>query len=279
MTITVIDGRGRERTVYASGVADLMVREKGFVALRPYGNRAVELRYRPSLVKPRALLKTLRLLDREKWEHHVLMAWAHGWQHTLMGKRIEAIEHLTREVRKAQSTPSRDFLSQRHVAHDVAKDAAFGRIHDAWRAARGGMDQRLMEAMREASCGRFLEVAPQDGASKLVIGAVGEGYSLYGNGWKSVAVGGRFEDMPDYRYAQWASQAYREVFRTGRPIFEDIKAAVKLRQTGRLLLTYRRVILPIGGGECPTLLLGATLGQRVTRLGLETGDEAGDVRQ
>ena len=75
--------------------------------------------------------------------------------------------------------------------------------------------------MREASCGRYLEVVPQDGASRLVLDAVGDGYSLYGNGWKSVAVGGRFEDMPDFEYAQWAAQAYREAFRSGQPIFED----------------------------------------------------------
>jgi len=279
MTTTVIDGRGHVRTVFSSGFADFMVRDKGFVALRRYGSRAVEVRYRPSRVKPGALLKTARLLDIRKWEQHVLAAWRHGWQHTLVGKRTDAIEHLTRVAAEAQSTRSHDFLSQRHGLHDVAEDAAFGRIHDAWRASRGRKDQRLVEAMREASGGRFLEVAPQDGASKLVIEAVGEGYSLYGKGWKAVAVGGRFEDMPDYLYAQWAAGVYREVFRTGQPVFEDVEAAVKLRRAGRLLLTYRRVILPIGGGEGPTLLLGATLGQHVTRLGLEPGDEPGDVRQ
>ena len=94
-----------------------------------------------------------------------------------------------------------------------------------------------------------------------------------------MAVGGRFEDMPDYEYARWAAQAYREAFRTGQPIFEDITAVVRLLRTGRLLLTYRRVILPVGGGEHPTVLLGATLDQRVTHLSLGAGDEFGDVLQ
>jgi hypothetical protein len=133
-----------------------------------------------------------------------------------------------------------------------------------------------MEAVREASRGRYLEVDPQDGASKLVLGVVGEGYSLYGNGWKSGAVGGIFEDMPDFDYARRAAQAYREVFRTGQPIFEDVTAVVQLLRTGPLLLKYRRVILPIGG-EQPALLLGATLDQQVTHLPVGAGNELGDV--
>ena len=125
-----------------------------------------------------------------------------------------------------------------------------------------------MEAVREASCARYLAVDPRDGAAKLVLDAVGEGYSLYGNGWKSVAVGGRFEDMPDYQYACRAAQAYREAFRSGQPIFEDVSAVVQLLSAGPLLLKYRRAILPIGSGERPSLLLGATLNQSVTRLSL-----------
>jgi hypothetical protein len=221
----------------------------------------------------------VRLLEGYRKDRIVLMAHGVEAEPPFVGNFGNAVERLVGRASAAQDKRQQDFQARRRVVPDIAADADFGRIEYAWRAARGVMDQRLIEAMREASSGRHLEVAPQDGASKLVIGAVGEGYSLYGNGWKSVAIGGRFEDMPDYRYAQWASQAYREVFRTGQPVFEDVKAAVKLHRTGRLLLTYRRVILPIGGGERPTLLLGATLGQRVTRLGLEPSDELGDVFQ
>src|SRR5262249_30713732 len=86
-------------------------------------------------------------------------------------------------------------------------------------AACGRRTGPLLEAVREASGGRYLEVAPRDGAAKLVMAAVGDGYSLYGNGWKSVAVGGLFEDMPDYEYGCWAAQAYREAVRTARAFF------------------------------------------------------------
>jgi hypothetical protein len=109
--------------------------------------------------------------------------------------------------------------------------------------------------------------------------AVGDGYSLYGNGWKSVAVGGLFEDMPDFEYACWAAQAYREAFRTAQPVFEDVAATVRLRHAGLLRLQYRRVILPIGSGEQPTLLLGATLQQSVRRLSLGADDELRDILQ
>ena len=81
-----------------------------------------------------------------------------------------------------------------------------------------------MQAVREVSCGRYLVVVPRDRVPRARLGTVGKGYSLYGYGWKSVAVGGQFEDMPDYVYARRAAQAYRDAFRTGQPIFEDITA-------------------------------------------------------
>ena len=166
MTTTIIDGRGRVR--HGSASADIAVEDKGCVALRRRGDRAVEIRYRPSTVKPRALLRTVQLLggsgDRE---HHILQAWDTDWQTALVGNRAAAIEHLMGLTTDAQSTRKRDFLSQRHASSAAAKDAAFGRLHEAWRTARGVKDQGLMEAVREVSCGRYLEVVPQNGASRL----------------------------------------------------------------------------------------------------------------
>ena len=278
MRTTIVDGRGRVRN--GSAWADIAIEDKGCVALRSHGDRAIEIRYRPGAVKPRALLRTVQLLDgTRKWDRHVLMAWIEDWQTTLIGSRTAAIEHLMGLVTDTQSTRKRDFLSQRHAASAAMRDPAFARLQDAWQSARGRKRQGLMQAVREASRGRYLEVAPQQGASRLVLDAVGDAYSLYGNGWRSMAVGGRFEDMPDFEYARWAAQAYREAFRTGQPVFEDVSAVVRLLRTGRLLLTYKRVILPVGRGEHPTMLLGATLDQRVTHLPLGADDEFGDVLQ
>lgn len=111
MTTTLIDGRGQVRTVYSAGFADAMVRDKGFVALRPFGDRAVEIRYRPSLVKPRALLKALELLQAHAWSHHVVQAWTDGWQAAVVGKLPAAIAYLTGREAEAQSTRKHDFLS------------------------------------------------------------------------------------------------------------------------------------------------------------------------
>jgi hypothetical protein len=291
MKTTIIDGRGLARDGFSSlprsklrsftgsQLSDHAVKDRGFVVLRRDGFRSVEVRYRPSIVKPRALLKTVEVLTDHDSDRFALNSWIADWQTSVFGNRTTAIRHLIALPTAAQNTRQQDFQARRHAPASIVTDPAFGRIQDAWCAARGVKDQRLMEAVREASCGRYLEVIPQSGAERLVMDAVGEGYSLYGNGWKAVAIGGRFEDMPDYEYAQSAAQAYREAFRTGQPIFEDVTAVVKLLRSGRLLLTYRRAILPIGGGEYPALLLGATLNQRVTHLPLEPSDEFGDVLQ
>jgi hypothetical protein len=275
---TVIDARGCMRNVPAS--ADSAVEEKGGVALRARGDRAVEISYRPRAVRPRALLRAVQLLDGARaGDRHVLKAGVEGGQTTLVGNRAAAIEHLMGAITDAQSTRHGDFSSQRRLAGAAMNDPAFARLGEAWLEARGRKRQGLMEAVREASGGRYLEVEPQQGASRLILGAVGDGYSLYGSGWKSMAVGGLFEDMPDFEYARWAAQAYREAYRTGEPIFEEVSATVRLLRRGRLRLTYRRVILPVGSGEHPTRLLGATLDQRVTQLPLGADDEFGDVLQ
>lgn len=292
MTTTIIDAEGQVWDGSSSllrsklrcplagpELADFAVKNMGFVVLRRYGPRSVEIRHRPSRVEPIALLKAVQWLTDHDWDRIVLTSWLAEWRTSLTGDLADAIQHLMGVVAAAQGTRQRDFQVQRHASDAIATDAGFARIQDAWRAAHGVKDQGLIETVAEASCGRYLEVVPQDAASRLVIGAVGNGYSLYGRGWKSVAVGGRFEDMPDYEYAQWAAQGYRDAFRGGQPIFEDITAAIRIPRCGRLRLTYRRVILPIGGGKHPTLLLGATLGQRVTHLGLEPSNEFGDVAQ
>jgi len=225
-------------------------------------------------------MKAVELLGASDCKRIALTAWVTDRQTTVIRNPAGAIEHMVGLTREAQSARTHRFLSLRLSASAVAADATFGPIYEMWRARPGVKDGGVMEAVREGSCGRYLEVDPGDGASKLVLAAVGEGYSLYGNGWKSVAVGGRFEDMPDYTYACCAAEAYREAYRTGQPIFEDITALVRMLRTGPLLLKYRRAILPIGGGEHPTLLLGATLDQSVTRLSLVgAGDELGDVRE
>src|SRR5262245_20796764 len=182
-------------------------------------------------------------------------------------------------MNEAQSARALDFYSRRHGRGTAAADVAFGPVHDAWCAARGRRNRALLEVVRDDSGGGYLVVVAREGATKLVMAAVGNGYSLYGNGWKSVAVGGLFEDMPDFEYACWAAQAYREAFRTAQPVFEDVSATVRLRHAGLLRLHYRRAILPLGSGEQPTLLLGATLQQSVRRLALGADDELCDVLQ
>jgi hypothetical protein len=249
----------------------------GFVVLYRHPFHLIEVSFRPNLVKPVALVEATYWLADQACNRIDIECGAAAQKRSFSDPAM-AIAYLMNLPETAGGARKHDFQSQRHASGAVASDASFGSIYEAWRATPGIKNQRLMEAVREASRGRYLEVDPQDGASKLVLGAVGEGYSLYGNSWKSGAVGGRFEDMPDFDYARRAAQAYREAFRTGQPIFEDVTAVVHLLRTGPLLLRYRRAILPIGGGDQPALLLGATLNQQVTHLPVGAVDELGNVR-
>jgi hypothetical protein len=271
----IIDGQGRVR--YARVAGEPALQDEGGVALRRRRSGAMEIRYTPNSIKPMAMLRVVELLG--QCERVVLVPGFSDRDAPLISRRTAAIERLTRMASEAQSTRSCDFRSQRHALGTAVAHAAFAPIYRAWRASGGRALGNLLEAVREASAGRYLEVVPREGATKLMLAAVGNGYSLYGNGWKSVAVGGLFEDMPDFEYACWAAQAYREAFRTREPIFEDVAATVRLCRAGPLRLEYRRLILPIGSSDDPTLLLGATLQQNVTRLPVRAGDEVGDVLQ
>jgi len=271
----IIDGHGRVR--HDTAAAGVAVEDNGGVALRRRRSGAMEVRFRPNAVKPMAVLRVVKML--ETCERVVLVPGFANRNEQLISHRAAAIERLTQVTNEAQSARARDFYSRRHWRGAAAADVVFGPVHDAWCAARGKRNRDLLDAVRDASSGRYLEVAPREGATKLVMAAVGNGYSLYGKGWKSVAVGGLFEDMPDFEYACWAAQAYREAFRTSEPVFEDVAATVRLRHAGLLRLQYRRVILPIGSGEQPTLLLGATLQQSVRRLSLAADGEFCNVLQ
>ncbi|MBO0741150.1 MAG: hypothetical protein J2P51_06970 [Hyphomicrobiaceae bacterium] len=271
----IIDGHGR--VWHDTAAASVAVEENGGVALRRRRSGAMEVRFRPNSVKPMAVLRVVKML--ETCERVVLVPGFANRDEQLISHCAAAIERLTQLTNEAQSSRARDFYSRRHWPGAAAADVAFGPLHETWCAARGRRSCHLLEAVRDGSSGRYLEVIPREGATKLVMAAVGNGYSLYGEGWKSVAVGGLFEDMPDFDYACWAAQAYREAFRTAQPVFEDVAATVRLRHAGPLRLEYRRVILPIGNGEQPTLLLGATLQQSVRPLALGADDEVRDVLQ
>jgi hypothetical protein len=290
MDTTIIDANGkpwdgaspllREKLCGANTSSNLLDQalSAGFVVLHRHALGSIKVNFRPKLVNPVALVGAAHWLDDRAYNRIDIECGPGERKRSFIDNCTTAIVYLMDLADAAQGTRKHDFQSQRHASGAVALDASFGRLYEAWRATPGIKNQRLMEAVREASRGRYLEVDPQDGASKLVLDVVGEGYSLYGNSWKSGAVGGKFEDMPDFDYARRAAQAYREAFRTGQPIFEDVTAVVHLLRTGPLLLRYRRAILPIGGGDQPALLLGATLNQQVTHLPVGAVDELGNVR-
>jgi hypothetical protein len=275
---TIVDGRGR--IWHGSVLADITLKDAGSVALRQRAGHDVEVCFSPDAVKHLALLKAIELLNENvNWKRIELIVWVGEWRRYELRNCPAAIQMMTTLFEETQDARSPRFLFRRIAPAAIPNDPALARIHGAWSTERGIADRGLMEAVRDGSSGRYLEVAPEDGGSRLVLAVVGEGYSLYGNGWKSGAVGGRFEDMPDFEYARSAAQAYREVYRTGQPVFEEVTALVQMMRTGPLLLKYHRAILPIGGGEHPDRLLGATLNQRVTHLAFATDDKLGDVLQ
>ena len=159
MTTTIIDERGQVRHWSAS--ADVAVKDMGCVALRRRGSRALELFYRPSAVSPMALLTAVELLNVSDCERVALASWTTGWQTSLFGDRAVAIKHLIGLTTQAQAPRKREFLSQRHALSAAAADATFGPVQHAWRETQGVMDHRLMQAVREASCGRYLVVDPR----------------------------------------------------------------------------------------------------------------------
>jgi hypothetical protein len=273
-----IDRQGRVR--YRSHSAATSAPDCESIAVRRDRRRSVEFRFHPSTVSERALLRAVDAMRDSRPGTQITLAALHGdeQKHTF-NDPAAAIAMAMRLFADARHSRTARFLFKRLPAEHIAQDPGFGAILEVWRARRESASQRLTEVIRSSSQGRYLEVDPLDGASKLILRTIGEGYSLYGNGWKSGALGGRFEDMPDFAYARAAAEAYREAFRTNQPVFEEVTALVQMLRTGLLLLTYRRAILPVGDRPRRHRLLGATLDQRVRRLAFGTGDELGDVLQ
>jgi hypothetical protein len=60
-------------------LADFAVKNMGFVVLRRHGSRSVEVRHRPSLVKPIALLSAVQWLTDHAWDRIVLTSWLGRW--------------------------------------------------------------------------------------------------------------------------------------------------------------------------------------------------------
>lgn len=272
-----IDKLGRVHDRSAAGAVSAMA--KASIVVRRQG-RHLEFGFWPETVSARAVLQAVEIIcDSRPGTRFTLVPRGGARHKRAFDDQPAAVAMLMGLFAGARRTHDARFIFKRLPADTIARDAGFGAIDQAWRTGPARADQSLMEAVRASSSGRYLEVDPQEGGARLIVRTVGEGYSLYGNGWKSGAIGERFEDMPDSDYARAAADAYREVFRTGEPVFEDVTALVHMMRTGPLLLTYRRVILPIGWPARPVRLLGATLDQRVRPLAFGTTDESGDVLQ
>ena len=281
MAIVVIDAEGTvsQRASPHADPAGIAIRNKEWVVIRRRGGAAPEVWYCPKFAADLALLRAVERLDRDRADRMVLHACLSEGLPPFVSEFNDGLAHLMRLAMAEQGRRRGDFMAARHALDRVARDADFGRLYEAYRKAGALRTRDLMETVREASRARYLEVDPRDGAARLVLSAVGPSYSIYGRGWKSNAVGNRFEDMPDYEYATWAATTYRDAFRLRMPIFEDVSAIVRMPFAQPLQLTYRRAVLPLGGGNEPSVLLGATLGQSVSRLALGAGQEGRDIVQ
>jgi hypothetical protein len=180
--------------------------------------------------------------------------------HVLCGGTAEAREKLLCAMDQAEDARERCFVSERRSLDEVPADTSISRLLALWEHCDGTFDDdQLTTALKAILQDRYALLSTQASGETLVIENWGYGAASFRSNWLRMCRGLQFEDQPDYRYGRAAAIAYREVLRTGEPLFDHVDAITSNAGDDKQRIAYRRLIVPLRKRECQPWLLSTSL--------------------
>ena len=242
----------------ADTFATYAVTNLGFIFLMENRN-GLAVSLRPEVVCLRALASTIHLLLDLPRQRTMLSALADEWQYSLFRSPFEVALALVAQLQLREADQS-SFLRRPQRVDDLREKSAFAHLMRAWADANSVFDrEQLATVAHRILRGRFVLLEPQQDGRTLIIEDWGHAYGSFDRRWLAMSRGLRFEDQPDYRYAQAAVGAYHEVLRSGQPLLDEVDAIISRPRYCRTRIQYRRLILPIRAPTGEMRLLSTSL--------------------
>jgi hypothetical protein len=236
-----------------------VIRNLGFLRLEQRRHGLV-VTVRPSATNPVTFASALFLIS-DFASQRVLLSYLEDVPaHVLCGGTAEAREKLLCAMDQAEDVSERCFVSERRGLDEAPANSSISRLLALWGDCQGAFDdQQLTTALRTILRERYALLSTQANGETLIIENWGYGGASFESNWLRMCRGLQFEDQPDYRYGRAAAVAYREVLRSGEPLFDYVDATTSNAGHGKRRIAYRRLIVPIRKRDCQPWLLSTSL--------------------
>jgi hypothetical protein len=236
-------------------LCEFTIMNLGFIGLTR-SRETLRVRLRPMLVS-QAALGALYVWLHENARDRVAVAWHDGrWQHEIIGWNRSGWRRIT-SVFEGAAVYSQRFSRTR--IHPNVLDS-MNPLRNLIEHAHCFQDmfENPGHLLPEPINGRFV-LLEESIDHELLVCDLGRTMMARSPSWRRQAIGSRVDDLPDWTYGQWVSEAYREVSRSGEPLIEAVTAMIEWPECGEVWHSYWRVILPCGKPGSPRRLLGVTL--------------------
>jgi hypothetical protein len=238
---------------------DYSIRNLGFIRVqqKPHG---FVVTLRPSATNPVTFASAIFLISDLPDQRLVLSCLEDSWTHVLCRDKAEARSRLLHAMDQAEDAREQPFLCERHCLDEVPPNSSISMLLAFWTECRGAFDDdQLSTALNRILRDRFALLSTRGDDETLLIENWGYGTASYWQSWLRRCRGLQFEDQPDHRYARAAAAAYREVLRSGQPLFDHVDAITSNAGQGKKRITYSRLIVPVDRTNGPPWLLSTSL--------------------
>jgi hypothetical protein len=227
---------------------DYAVRELGFVKVRAYPGKSVEVRLNPHRVGELAIVTLMYLLFDTRPRRLVL---AHGVEREIFKSLTPLVDRLGEFL--AQTRNQKPNLTARHLSLDHPRGRFRGKIEEltqGWRERRGLW--RGDEKARFQQIGVFDDtviVARRRDSDRMLIEHWGSARDLVGKIWTQLAVGRDVADHPLSDLNSWVLDAYEAALAAGRPYLHDVDVVAPQPDGHVTRRRYDRLLLPWHGKD------------------------------
>jgi hypothetical protein len=227
----------------------------GFIGLA-ISKGSIRVQLRPVLARP-AALGALYLWLHKYAPERVVVTWYNGhWQDEIIGWHHDGWRRIT-SLLESPEHPGQGFSRETISPDRLATENPLRHVlEDASRLARIVANPAQM--LPAPLCDRYV-LFTEDNDGELRVCDFGCAMMSRSPQWQRRARGRRIDDLPDWHYGRWVADAYREVWRSGRPLLEEVAAVIDWPELGTLSHAYWRLIVPGIGSGARARLLGVTL--------------------
>src|SRR5690348_13780766 len=256
----LIDGKGRAwpddswelaRRLRCRGnacdLANMAVRERGFIHVKPQGNN-VRIAVNPRLLDRATLGGALYALTDQRPSRIMLaLVGDQGWQYEIFPSLWEFAERAEELAADGAVTlrPGSLAAERNLKAISLPIFAALRPLVELWTHSRGMPHDDVAATLQRSGLINRTVIARQSaGSTRLICDHFGSAIQMRRPCEALLAVGHDLEAMPDRAYGSWVAETYSAALARRRLRLESVRATLRTSAAGTVNVRYDRLLMP-----------------------------------